>query len=1168
MFQRLTVILVSRASRLRLSGTKRRHANRTGLELGRTTGIRMTNKQAYLDALNSGRRRRPSTSIDELNRTLAELETRISERSTAETSNPRSLTSEIETQRRNEDSIDAAGTIASELKLLRDDLNDKITAGIEREFAALEQELEGARAIPASCRADELSGEVERLAAMISALAARGAEDNASRLQAEMETVKQMLADVARQSTLESVEERWGALDRRFEEFAGTESGPIKTIQGRLEDLGAVIATLPEPATMHALDDKLKVLAAAMDRFAQKQGPLGDSALSLIDERLDEISRAIAASASAGRGLIVDGKPFDRIEARIGSLAKQIDELIEDRPAADIGPQVAAMSARIDEIASHAAMPHETITKLAEQMTLIASKVDAMPPSPDLSKILKGVERRIATVSQTIEDRNEASSARSRQLFVELDQRLTALTERLQAVQAEQSPTALMAAMDERFAAFTDSFEGRLDSISKRLETTTATLAAIDPDLVRSLELQVKNLSETIQAPAQLPVQFENLAPRLERLEEVIASNHAAILDAARQAADEAVRAVSGVPNRDNNVVQGLADDLRALEALARRSDERNTKTFEAIHDTLLKIVERLGTMEQEDDQDDDQVRVGIAGAPALDPEVEDMSIEPPRGDEVSKAPPLAEDRAASFDTQDADAQPRSMIARVLKRKQKQPPQALESIENPDLDDNAPIDPAIVNQPIEPGRGSPDLNAIMRRVRDERSGQQTSDIPEADSAKADFIAAARRAAQAAAAEAATLKSSKSAEGTSRFSLSKLLRSKNRAITMGLVAVTLALAGLQIGKTVTAGGETVAAIEPATGPEAQTNLLTSAKADAIAEPVLATLPGPVAETAVEVGAIETASITAPEPLVDTSASAAAVEAEPVEAADAVSVPPEAGNAALRAAAEAGDPRAFFEIAARYAEGRGVESDLATAAAWYERAADAQLAPAQYRLANMFEKGTGVDRNFGRAIELYKIAADRGNASAMHNLAVLYAMGAEGPADNGAAARYFGKAAELGVRDSQFNLGILAAKGVGMPQDLTEAYKWFAIVAKAGDADAATKRDEVAKLLQADDLARAKSKADLWSSKPLDDEINAVVIPAEWTEDMEHTAGIDIGEAIRQVQALLNAKGYDAGRPDGVIGMRTSSAIAAFQKDHEMEPTGEIDEPLVRALLATT
>lgn len=1138
----------------------------------------MTQKQAYLDALNSGRRRRPTTSIDDLNRTLAELETRIAGRAD-EPAAPiaaEKLAADIEAQRKREESVEAAGSIAAELKLLRDDLNAKLAAGIEREFAALKTQIAGARTAPAACRADEISGEVERLGGMIDALAARGGEDNAVRLQAEMEEIRQALADVAREST---AEKRWDELDRRFEAFAGPESELVKTIQSRLEEMGSVVATLPEPAAMHALDDKLKVLAAAMDRFAQKQGPLGDGALSLIDERLDEISRAIAASAGTGRGLIVDGKPFERIEARIGSLAKQIDELIEDRPTADIGAQIAAMSERIDEIAARSAIPHETMARLAEQMNAIAGKVDAIPASPDLSEIFKGVESRFAAFSQTVDERSVAGAAKSEQLFAELDLRLGALAEKLGAVQAGQSHEALMAAMDERLAVFADSFEQRLGGISQRLETTTATLVSIDPELVKSLEAQVASLAQAIQSPARVPAEFEDVAPRLERLERIIADNHAAMLESAREAAEQAARTIGQAGSGDNDVVQGLADDLRALEALARRSDERNTKTFEAIHDTLLKIVERLGAMEYDAQDELEAPRVGIAETPALHADVDDMSMDTALDTDL----PVVSERATEAR---ADAsQPRSMIARVLgrKRRDRQEPAASAPAE---LELDAPIDPAIVNQPIEPGHGSPDLSAIMRRVRDERtvSGKDGTAAPGVD-AKADFIAAARRAAQAAAAEAETLKSGKSADGSQRFSLAKLLKSKNRAVSMGIVAVTLALAGIQIGKTLTAD-EAVASVEPSepvtlaavdaeraetstasAPPQAVRDLTAMAKEPAAtpaAKPVLAAVKAPAADDA----RIETASIAPdvrnPAPIQPTMPADTANDAD--EAPTVTAVPLEAGNAVLREAAEAGDPKAWFEIGNRYAEGRGVAADMKAAALWYESAAEAGLAPAQYRFANMLEKATGIERDVPRAIDLYEKAAAKGNASAMHNLAVLHAMGASGRTDNEAAARNFTKAAELGVRDSQFNLAILAAKGVGMKQDLAAAYKWLAIVAEAGDADAATKRDEVATLLQPADLEKAKKSAELWAPKPLDAQANSVTIPDAWTEDMEATASVDLGAAIKRVQTILNANGYDAGSADGIMGTRTISAIATFQKDNEMEPTGRIDEPLVRALLA--
>ena len=186
--------------------------------------------------------------------------------------------------------------------------------------------------------------------------------------------------------------------------------------------------------------------------------------------------------------------------------------------------------------------------------------------------------------------------------------------------------------------------------------------------------------------------------------------------------------------------------------------------------------------------------------------------------------------------------------------------------------------------------------------------------------------------------------------------------------------------------------------------------------------------------------------------------------------------------------------------------------------------------------------------------------------MHNLAVLFAMGADGAADNDVR-RPDGssQAADLGVKDSQFNLGILAAKGVGMPQDLEESYKWFALVAKAGDRDAGAKRDEIANALRPEQLERARATTELWKPKPVKAEANSFEVPEAWTESQAKTASVDMKKAVRNIQVILNKNGYDAGGADGVMGGKTKTAIAAFQKDNGMEPTGEIDEKLVRVLL---
>jgi localization factor PodJL len=300
--------------------------------------------------------------------------------------------------------------------------------------------------------------------------------------------------------------------------------------------------------------------------------------------------------------------------------------------------------------------------------------------------------------------------------------------------------------------------------------------------------------------------------------------------------------------------------------------------------------------------------------------------------------------------------------------------------------------------------------------------------------------------------------------------------------------------------------------------------------------------------------------------DTTGAVPAADA-PAAAQAKIDVPADAGPAALRQAAAEGDAKALFEVGSRYAEGRGVKEDTTAAAKWYEKSAELGFAPAEYRIGNFYEKGIGVTRDIQKAKTWYQLAAGQGNASAMHNLAVLFAMAADGVTDNESAARWFQAAADLGVKDSQFNLGILAAKGVGMKQNLEEAYKWFALVAKTGDKDAASKRDEIAHALRPEQLERARATTELWKAKPLDQAANSVDVPESWQEGTPATtAGIDMKKAVQNIQRILNKNGYDAGGADGVMGQKTKNAIMAFQGDNDMKPTGEVDEKLVKALLA--
>jgi TPR repeat protein len=211
---------------------------------------------------------------------------------------------------------------------------------------------------------------------------------------------------------------------------------------------------------------------------------------------------------------------------------------------------------------------------------------------------------------------------------------------------------------------------------------------------------------------------------------------------------------------------------------------------------------------------------------------------------------------------------------------------------------------------------------------------------------------------------------------------------------------------------------------------------------------------------------------------------------------VKLPAAVGNPALRAAALAGDPAAAYEVASRFAEARGVPQSHEEEARWLERAAAQGLAPAQFLLGGLFEKGVGVGKDLARARDLYLGAAQKGNAKAMHNLAVLYAEGVNGAPDFPSAAGWFRKAADHGIKDSQYNLAIFYGRGVGVTQDYAESYKWFSLAANQGDADAATKRDEVAKYLDPQMREALRRAAQSWVPQPQPDDAINVRTQAAW------------------------------------------------------------------------
>ncbi|MCQ0989948.1 peptidoglycan-binding protein [Jiella marina] len=972
-------------------------------------------------------------------------------------------------------------------------------------------------------------------------------------LRTEMASLREKLETLASEQSVKAVEQRWGVLEERF---ASREiESKMEAMASRMEQLESALNKLPENFGLGPLEQRIQSLAEGLDVLGRRQQEeASDAQFQLLEDRLDEISRAIVAAAN--KVPTVDMSPVERVEARLQALTSRVDGLAE----ADTD----AMSARIADLADR------------------------------------------------IESLSEGSAA-------------AALTERIEAFSSQLDN---LAGLNRSSEPDISALEARLKAIGEQIELLA--VPRLDDEIVASLEAQVRQLTDRISEVGYTgAVSDPELNERLATIEFRLDESRESALESARAAADQAVkRILESGDSRQGDYVAQLTSDLRSLEEMSRQSGEQSQAFYEAMHATLLKLVDRIDRIEG--DFSGSRQSAGASSSPEV----------------------AAEDIGAREDAKPAGGL-RGMLSKRLGRRRNAAAVASEEAEarwdgtedegaldqesgwNETPDEQGPLhhaaapsvsapeflDSQEANRPLAVGSGQPDVMSLVERVRAKQAVRDHSNAGGAagSDGKEDFIAAARRAALAAAAEADAMRGGDTGEELSgRERLGEMLARRRKPIFLAISAVLLALMALPLGHVASTmmGGE-----EPVEKP-AQTAKITpeAAEPNSAAEGIVATpdtvkrevasnslaakdsppdvagkapllspaalpesnngfkLPDGVATPKPETGRSQ------PQGVVETGDSPAAADVVDEPAADSASVgmssndlpsiPEGVAPEALMEAAKAREPKALFEIGLRLMEGRAGEPDPKAAAQWFTLSADAGFAPAQYSLGTLYEKGNGVERDPARARDFYLAAAEGGNVRAMHNLAVLYATGIDGKSDPELAARWFESAAEYGMQDSQYNLGILYARGAGVDRDLMESFKWFAIVAAKGDSDAAAKRDEIRKSLNGEEVQQAEARVSSFKERPRNEAANTVDIPKSWNAPSSQTktssitpetSSVDMTRAIRNIQAILIKLGYEPGAPDGIIGDKTIQAIKAFQADSGLEATGQVDETLIRKLL---
>ena len=860
----------------------------------------------------------------------------------------------------------------------------------------------------------------------------------------------------------------------------------IEAAQRMLEaGLAGAPMDLPRAPTQRLpdLEQQLRQLNARIDTMR----PCGvDAAVETLRDDLAEIGVMLKEA--------MPRQAIEALESEIRSLGRRLDN--ERRADAD-GITIAGVERGLAEVrdALHALAPAESLVGFEHTVQGLAQKIDRIAAAGQDPETLKQLEGAIVAL------RGVVSHVASNDTLAQLSDEVRALSGKVDQV----TSSGAFSAIEQRITAIADALEhsrGVPSEDSAGLET-----------VVRSLADKIDRLHAThSDQPA-----VNDLEDRIVRLVEKLDASDARLdhLGAIeRGLADLLIQMEGQRLSAERGSIDNVADALK-------RDVQRTQDSLETVHGTLGHVVDRLATIE-----------AGIRETPA--PRAADLAMDapmpalatPPAGASTAIAPMTSPGPAPSL--QDIALSP--PVAPTQAAMFQEPPAAdtpAAPRANPTpASDRRPIDPDLPpDHPLEPGAGRSRGSSPAERIAASEAALENVRPPVIPdpAGKSNFIAAARRAAQAAIVEAPPPREKRTPEpaGGNAGKSQTGKRGYARKLMVGAAIIMLILGALHFVTTRFWFGATPAAeqatqtthdeipvaepprVTPPPASDRQSSALPpgisiAPNAFSMAPNAFGIDPVPAPNTEHSTGAFLQS---VPQADVMPSAGPALLpQTAPAPATRSTGpdrLPSGIGSGGLRAAAANGDAAAEFEVATRFAEGRGVPQNLPEAAAWFERAAGKGLAPAQFRLGGLHEKGIGVRKNLDTARRLYVAAAEAGHAKAMHNLAVLYAEGVEGKPNYAAAARWFRKAADHGVTDSQYNLAILYARGIGVEANMVEAFKWFALASREGDRDAAKKRDDVAGRLDKQSLAAAMAAAQSWQAQPQPDAaINVKTPPGGW------------------------------------------------------------------------
>ncbi len=181
------------------------------------------------------------------------------------------------------------------------------------------------------------------------------------------------------------------------------------------------------------------------------------------------------------------------------------------------------------------------------------------------------------------------------------------------------------------------------------------------------------------------------------------------------------------------------------------------------------------------------------------------------------------------------------------------------------------------------------------------------------------------------------------------------------------------------------------------------------------------------------------------------------------------------AALKKAADSGDPKAQCELGVLYFNGEGVAKNIPEALRLFTLSADKNYLDSQINLGWIYRHTPGyVD--VAKSAKYYLLAAQQNDAESQYILGLMYKAGEGLPKSDKDAVSWLMKAADQNHHEAQTALGDMYEKGLGVKKDKVEALKWYLLSKAGSNSIAELFIDDIKKGMNRAQIAEAEKRAD--------------------------------------------------------------------------------------------